>query len=250
MRVTAIDTRGDGPSLFYVPGIDGSGQLLLGAAERFQEAFRLTRLAYDSGPARGYEELAAGVAARVREQTAEPVLLLAESFGVAVALRTAIDHPDLVAGLALVNGFAHFHDRLALAVTRGFFAIAPQAWIRAGRKRFAQRGLISPRRDEDALRGLLSLEGDWFGPGYRERLVLIRGLDLRTRLPEVRCPVHLYAADEDRVVDSVPAAREMAAGLPESRITVLKDAGHLVLPLTDEPWVERLRELARHAGLL
>lgn len=250
MKVTAIETRGDGPPLFYVPGIDGSGELLLGTAGRLEAAFRLTRLAYGNEPARGYEELASGVAAHVRALAGEPVLLLAESFGVAVALRTALDHPDLVAGLALVNGFAHFHDRLALAVTRGFFAIAPQAWIRVGRKRFAQRGLIAPRRDDEALRRLLALDGDWFGPGYRERLDLIRGLDLRPRLHEVRCPVHLYAADEDRVVDSVPSAREMAGGLPESRVTVLADAGHLVLPLAEEPWVERLHELARHVGVV
>jgi hypothetical protein len=36
---------------------------------------------------------------------------------------------------------------------------------------------------------------------------MIQHLDLRERLGEVRCPVSLYAADHDRVVASVPAAR-------------------------------------------
>lgn len=247
MHARIVATGGRGPDLVYVPGIDGSGQLLLGAAERLERGFRLTRLAYGGDAGGDYGTLAASVAECIRATGAERALLLAESFGVAVALRTALDHPERVAGLALVNGFAHFPGRLGLLVTRAVFALTPAAWIHAARAGFLQRGLLAPRRDPEALRSLLALPGDWFDERYRARLAWIQGLDLRPRLAQVRCPVALYAAECDRVVASVPAALEMAAALPDAELTRLPRAGHLVLPLAEEPWEERLAALARRA---
>jgi pimeloyl-ACP methyl ester carboxylesterase len=245
MQAEIVATTGTGRPLVYVPGIDGSGELLLGTAARLERRFRLTRLRYGGDPDGDYATLAAGVARSIAATGAERAVLLAESFGVAVALQTALDSPERVAALALVNGFARYRDRLGLALTRGVFALAPQAWIRSARARFVQRGLFAPRRDDEALRALLALSCDWFDARYRARLALIQGLDLRARLPDVRCPVALFAADHDRVVAAVPAAREMQAALPRSELTVIRDAGHLVLPLAEEPWVERLEVLAR-----
>ena len=249
MQAEIVATAGSGPPLVYVPGIDGSGELLLAAAGRLARSFRLTRLRYGGDASGSYASLAASVARCIEASGMQQALLLAESFGVAVALQTAVDHPARVAGLALVNGFAHFPDRFGLALTRGVFALAPRAWLHAARARFLQRGLLAPRHDEHALRGLLALSGDWFDERYRARLALIHRLDLRPRLGEVRCPVSLFAADHDRVVASVPAAREMASALHAAELTVLARAGHLVLPLAEEPWGERLESLARRAGL-
>jgi pimeloyl-ACP methyl ester carboxylesterase len=249
MQAEIVATAGAGPPLVYVPGIDGSGELLLGLAPRLERGFRLTRLCYRGDASGDHASLAAGVARCIAATGAARALLLAESFGVAVALQTALDHAPRVAGLALVNGFAHFHDRLGLALTRGAFALAPQAWIHAARAAFLRRGLLAPRHDEAALRALLALKGDWFDANYRARLVMIRRLDLRPRLSALRCPVELFAADHDRVVASVAAAREMQARIPGSELTELAAAGHLVLPLAEEPWEERLESLARRAGL-
>ena len=249
MHAEVLDTRGSGPELVYVPGIDGSGELLLGLTERLTPHFRLTRLCYRGDTSGDHASLAASVARCLQGLGAPSALVLAESFGVAVALLTALDHPRHVAGLALVNGFAHYSNRLGLALTRGVFALAPQAWIHRGRRGFVQRGLIAPRHDEAVLAGVLALRGDWFDERYRARLRWIAAVDLRARLGEVRCPVEIYAADQDRVVDSVRAGRELVAGIPAARLTVLPRAGHLVLPLADEPWEERLLALARRAGL-
>lgn len=249
MQAEIIATSGSGLPLVYVPGIDGSGELLLGAAQRLERLFRLTRLCYGGDATGDYPSLADSVARCIASTGAERALLLAESFGVAVALQTALDHPARVAGLALVNGFAHYRDRLGLALTRSVFALAPQAWIHAARARFVQRGLFAPRRDDEALRALLALRGDWFDTRYRARLALIQRLDLRPRLAAIRCPVALFAADKDRVVAAVPAAREIQARLPVSELTVIQEAGHLVLPLAEEPWEARLESLARRAEL-
>jgi len=250
MQAEIVATSGSGPPLVYVPGIDGSGELLLGTAARLERRFRLTRVCYAGDATGDYATLAASVARCIASTGAERALVVAESFGVALALQTALDHPARVAGLALVNGFAHYRDRLELALTRSVFALFPRAWIHAARARFVQRGLFAPRRDDEALRALLALPGDWFDVRYRARLALIQRLDLRPRLAAIRCPVALYAADKDRVVAAVPAAREMQAGMAGSELFVIPDAGHLVLPLAEEPWEARLELLARRCGLV
>ena len=249
MEARVIDVRGSGPPLVYVPGIDGSGELLLGTAARLAASFRLVRLRYAGDPGGGYEELAASLVRVLDELEIERALLLAESFGVSVALETALDHPQRVAGLALVNGFAYFERRLRLALTRASAVLVSRNLYRGGRARFAQSYLFGPRRDEQALRALLALPADWFDVGYRARLALIRRVDLRERLREIRQPVAIFASDRDRIVAALSAGRAMAERMSAVELTVLERAGHVVLPLADEPWVERLLHLAERAGM-
>src|SRR6185436_9727966 len=86
MVAEIVATRGSGPPLVYVPGIDGSGELLLGTAARLERRFRLTRLRYAGGSGGDYASLAASVAACIERAGAARALVLAESFGVALAL--------------------------------------------------------------------------------------------------------------------------------------------------------------------
>ena len=59
----------------------------------------------------------------------------------------------------------------------------------------------------------------------------------------------IYASDHDRIVPAIPGAEVMAAALPDATYEVLPGTGHLILPLAEEPWVERMRSLAVRAGL-
>lgn len=256
MRCDLIgESSGAGPELVYVPGIDGTGELLLGAEARLERAFRLTRLRYASEPdvpigADRYDALAAGAIARMDERRIERALLLGDSFGVGLALQIALDHPERVAGLALVNGFAHFPARASLAMSRFVFAWLPRPLFDFGRRHFAPRTLFGPRREPEVLRRFHALTALPRDDGYRRRLAMIATLDLRPRLAELGVPVALFASDRDRVVPSVRAASEMQARLRDATVEVLPASGHIVLPLSDEPWVERLLALARRARLV
>ena len=46
MIARVVDESGSGPPLVYVPGIDGTGRLLLSTAERLTSRFRLICLRY------------------------------------------------------------------------------------------------------------------------------------------------------------------------------------------------------------
>ncbi len=248
------DAGSDRPVVVYLPGIDGTGELLLGTAERLAKCFRLIRLAYalergSRDKEGGYPELARSVSHLLEERGVRRALVLAESFGVGVALELALDRPERVAGLALVNGFAYFERRFRLYVSRSVARITPEPLFALGRRLAARWSLFAPRAAEQELGLFHALDRMEFGASYRARLALIARLDLRARLAEIRCPVALFASDNDRIVSSVHCAREMAARLPNATLEILSDAGHVVLPLAEEPWVERLRALAERAGL-
>ena len=247
MRARLLAIEGEGPTLAYIPGIDGSGELLLGTRPRLAERFRLARFAYDLGGPDDYGALAESIAEILAAEGLSPALVLSESFGVAVSLRLALDHPDRVRGLALVNGFAHFDRRFRLLVSRATAPFAVEPLFRIVRRRIGYWALIAPRRDPAAWADFRAFGGVRFDAGYRRRLGMIAGLDLRERLPEIQAPVALFAADRDHIVSSVRAARVMADLLPDVTVETLPRAGHVVLPLADEPWVGRLQALDARA---
>ena len=245
---------GRGPNLVYVPGIDGTGDFLLDTARRLESRFRLVRLGYrETGkPWQGvdpYQELAASIDRVVADLGITQTLSLAESFGGAVSLAWSLQARERVRGLAIVNSFAYFSRRWNLASTRRVARFLTPGIFRFARRWFAWPVLFWPRRDEEAWQRFREIEGSVFGRAYRTRLEMISGLDLRPRLGEIERPVFLYAADRDLVVSSIREGRVMLSLLPNARMTVLERTGHLALPLAEEPWVERMEEMAREAGL-
>lgn len=237
--------------MVYVPGIDGTGDLLLGLEPRIEARMRLVRLAYtgDGDLPDTYADLAASAASVARAQGVGRCLLLAESFGGAVALQMALDHPELVAGLLIVNSFAYYPERLRLALARGVSPVVPPALFDLGRRWFASSQLFGRREDPAAIAAFQALSGTFFDEAYERRLAMIAGLDLRPRLGDIRQPAALFASDADRIVPSLECMEELRTRLPDATLEVIEGGGHLALPLAAEPWPERLMDLARRAGL-
>jgi len=248
MIATLRGEGGQGPPLVYVPGIDGGGDLLLGTAARLEQRFRLLRLAYRPDGDDTYEALARAVVALLESLGVERAPFLAESFGGALGLQLALDHPGCVRGLAIVNGFAHFRRRARLALSALVLPFVPSPFFQIGRRTLGPRALIGPRRDPRVERLFLACPGIECDEGYARRLRMVRAVDLRPRLAQIRRPVALFASERDRVVDSLFQAREMAARIPGATLEVLAGSGHVVLPFPDEPWVERMEALAERAG--
>ncbi len=246
MRALLRSDRGSGFPVLYIPGIDGTGELLLGTASRLEERFRLLRLAYEvEGPAEAdsYEGLASSIARICEEEGIQRALLLAESFGGAVALQLALDSPDLVEGLMLVNSFAHFDRPGRLGFSRLVAPWIPHPVFDFCRSRFAPRTLFGQLGDDEALRAFRALPGAFFDHAYRRRLAMIAGLDLRPRLGEIRGPTALFASELDRVVSARRLMTQIAEGLPQATLEHVPRGGHLILPLAAQPWAERLSEL-------
>lgn len=183
----------------------------------------------------------AAVAAAVIEKAGlrKPVVI-AHSWGGAVALRLALDRPDLIGGLVLIAPVAYewpggvswhlywsanslvgglFNHVLAQpfadgAVKQGMedaFApsIAPEGWLEAARVSLA------------AQPGALRANGEDMVAAKREVAAQ------QARYPGISIPVGILVGDGDRVVSPTIHALQLAEALPNARIEVLRGVGHL-----------------------
>lgn len=251
MRAEVLADRGTGPALVYVPGIDGTGELLLGTAARLEANFRLIRLRYvadtDHGDPKIYGALADSIASSLAAIGVDRALLLAESFGGGLALHFALRHPERTRGLALVNTFARFPHRIRVRLGAWSLPIVPRWALRQSRSRLASALYFWPRRDAAAEAAFQEVPGGFRAPGYYDRMRAVVALNLEPRLSEVQVPCALFAATHDRVVPSLRTMGTLAAGLPDATLERLERANHVVLPLGAEPWPRRLLELDARA---
>lgn len=221
----------------YLPGIDGTGKLLY-RQTGLRERFDLRCASYPQDDRHTYTDL---VAVGIRHlEEAGPAVVLAESFGGAVALMVALQRPDLVRRLVLVNTFAHYPRRLWIDVLS---RVGP--WLPNKPSHPATRGIrgrfffgrnITPaERDEwwDRTEGVpMRVYGYRFG--------LLANLDLRPRLPGIDIPALVFASSNDWVVPA-HAGHLLAKRLPRARLIGIP-AGHAAMidPRVDvASWLER-----------
>src|SRR5207248_1511319 len=69
-------------------------------------------------------------------------------------------------------------------------------------------------------------------------------MDLRHAVPRVRVPAIVLVGEHDRVTPPAGAVA-LTAALPEGRLVVIPDAGHIPMLETPEPVVRELRGFAR-----
>jgi pimeloyl-ACP methyl ester carboxylesterase len=220
----------------YLPGIDGTGRLLF-RQERLLANFDVRCLSYPQDDTQTYPDLVKQGTATL-EQTG-PAAVVAESFGGAVALMIALERPELVRRLVLVNTFARYPRRLfidAAGLVGPWLPWAPPHPITQtvrGYFFFSRNTPEGVRRDWWARTQDVPLRV------YGHRCRLLRKLDLLDRLKEVRAPAVVFTAANDWIV---PAAggHILAKRLPRAK-SVAIPAGHaaLIYPRVDvAAWLE------------
>ncbi|MEI2689174.1 MAG: alpha/beta hydrolase [Anaerolineae bacterium] len=172
------------------------------------------------------ELLTADVARLLARIDAQPAHVIGLSLGGAVAQQLAVDWPDQVRSLILINTAAHLlssgrrerlmglrrmvgvylgdMDSVAQAVAQRLFPRPDQmAWRRETAQRIAANDLRA----------------------YRAALWAIVRFDLRDRLGEIRCPTLVVAGDQDSTV-SLASKRLLAERIPDSRLEIIANSGH------------------------
>lgn len=232
------------PPIILVPGIDGTALLfyrqLPALARRFDVvAFPLPSL--DPGEM-SMESLAADLAALVAEVSDDGAILCGESFGGALAMTTALEHPDLVRGLVVVNSFPYLRQRVRLRAAPLLLRAMPWGAMPLVR-RYTSAHLHSPHALPEDLHEFRERSAQIDRDAYIRRLEILRTYDIRPRLGEIDAPTLFLAGDRDRLVPSVEWGRYMARRVPGAALTVLEGYGHVCLinhdlDLTDhiEPW--------------
>jgi pimeloyl-ACP methyl ester carboxylesterase len=220
--------EGSGPPFVYVCGIEGSGRLFYKQAADLARDHAVVSFALRGEGRYGLARLVEDLAWVVRDLGAGRATVLGESFGGLLTMAAALEHPELFGRLILVNTFPHFAERLRIHAGCALFRLA-HPLLKFYRARSERRSLFGADVGEEDRREFRERTRVVRHDGYLSRLRIIRDTDLRPRLKEINLPALVVAGTEDRFLDSVGAARRMAAALPRARLKLLEGTGHVAL---------------------
>jgi pimeloyl-ACP methyl ester carboxylesterase len=212
-----------------IPGLDGTGRLYYRQVERLAERYRVLPWNFGTGGAFDHATLVAALAEATSEEPAGSLLVVGESFGGTVAIEFALAHPDRVGALALVNAFAHYRRRYRIRLACRLAPLLAWRGARAIKDLIAVRTLARESIGSEDLGRYLEVVRSVDRAGYCRRLELVRDVDLRARLGEIRARTVLFASGRDKIVPSLEEARFMAARIPNAELHEFPEAGHALL---------------------
>ena len=154
-----------------------------------------------------------------------PTHVVGLSLGGAVAMQLALDYPEAVRSLTLVNTFAKLHSG-----SSGFFRkLVRIAFVALGRMdqvgQWIAAGLF-PKPDQELLRQAAA-ERIASNPrgAYLRAIWAATRFDIRDRLHKINAPTLVVAGELDQTV-SMEAKKELADNIPGAHLVVIPDSGH------------------------
>jgi pimeloyl-ACP methyl ester carboxylesterase len=249
-RVHVVDVgAGAGAPVLFVHGLGGRWQNWIENLPRIASARRA--VAFDL-PGFGRSQLPVeaisieGYAAVIERLCylleLESVVLVGNSMGGAVALDAALRHPDLVERLVLVSpaavSLADFNPAPAAALLAALARTplgSPQgmrAILRRPRARHLAFAALVRHPSRIATDTLSELVGGRGAPGLSGAIEAMIASELSETLDAVRQPVLIVHGREDMLVP-LSLSAWLADALPNARLEVLDDTGHL--PMLERP---------------
>lgn len=246
------EPTGRGPTLFMVPGLDGTALMFYRQIPLLAKRFHVVALPHPNEPDLDMADLVEDLRRLIDERGQGPIFLCGESFGGALSLSFALAHPDYLAGLVIVNSFAYLKRRWRLWVIPPLLRLVPWGAMTLVR-RFTEARLHSPHALPEDLQQFHERSKQIGKAGYIRRIEILRSYDVRDRLGEIAVPTLFLAGDRDELIPSEAQARFMAARMPRASLQVLRGYGHICLINHDldlldyiDPWLEA--ELAPQLG--
>jgi aminoacrylate hydrolase len=221
--------QGSGPAIVYVSGIEGTGKNFYKQAADLARDHTVITFPLRPVGRYGMNELVEDLAGVIRAAGVGRVTVVGESFGGLLVLAAALAEPHHFERMILVNSFASFPHRAKINLGVALYSVLPYSLLKAYRTKTAPRTLFSDDvGDEDRL-VFREHTRNVRPEGYLTRLRIIRRADLRGSLAQIKVPALVVAGTDDRLLDSVAAARVMIAGLPRARLKLLEGTGHMAL---------------------
>ena len=175
----------------------------------------------------GLAEVADRMAEAVREAGGKEPIVLGNGYGGFVALQMAIRHPDIASKLILADcgaafsedGRQAFRNMAAAAKAKGMAAITDVAMRRLFAPEFqaAHPELMRDRRE-----AFLKTDPEVL----KQTCAQLVELDVRSELSKVKMPVLVLVGEHDEATPP-PMSHELAALLPNARLTILSSCAHV-----------------------
>lgn len=222
------------PLFIFLPGMDGTGELIHTQTETLERCFDLRSLAIPPENQSNWEELATAVIDLVREEQAQKpestTYLCGESFGGCLALKVIEKAPELFDRIILVNPASSFQQRPFLAwgaVGTGFI---PEPLYRSSTVLILPFLAAMGRIEAADRRALLNAMKSVPPQTVRWRISLLDQFKVDPkRLEAVTTPVLFLAAASDRMLPSKQEAQRLSHLFPTSQVVILPNSGHTCL---------------------
>jgi len=241
IRVNDVELRceiaGDGDPMLFIHGLGSCGDDWKPQVDDFRHRYRtivcdLRGHGRSSKPRGSYsiEQFAADMASLLRELQVGPAHVVGISLGGMVAFQLAVDAPEKVRSLTIVNSgpavpATTFKQRLPLYVR---LLYAHTLGMRSMAKAIGKRLFPKPEQIELQRAFVARLVGNDKRCYLASLRAIFAGWGVADRLAEIRCPVLVLASDADYT--PVALKRAYAARLPNARVVVVPDARH-ALPM-------------------
>jgi len=222
------------PLFVFLPGMDGTGQLLRSQTAGLEVAFDVRCLAIPPDDLTNWDELTKQVveliAVELENNRDRSVYLCGESFGGCLAMKVAIASPDLFDRIILVNPAPSLHRRSWLNWASELTYFVPSSLYHVGALALlpfiACLERILPSDRQELLKTMRSVPPQtvlW-------RLSLIKEFNVnKTKLRQLTKPVLLVASAFDLLLPSFIEAKRLFKILPNAQLVVLPHSGHACL---------------------
>ena len=231
------EIAGAGAPLLFIHGLGSCSEDWKNQIGYFRDRYRVMACdlrghGQSSKPRERYsiEGFASDVASLLRKLATGPAHVVGLSLGGMVAFQLAVDAPELVASLVIVNSgpavpAATFKQRVPLYIR---LAYARVLGLRRMAKLIAKRLFPKPGQD-DLQRAFIDRLAANDKRCYLASLrAIFAGWSVADRLAQIGCPVLVLASDQDYT--PVALKKAYAARLPNATLAVVSDARH-ALPI-------------------
>jgi pimeloyl-ACP methyl ester carboxylesterase len=222
------------PLFVYLPGMDGTGQLLRSQTVGLEQGFDIRCLAMARTDRTPWEMLTNNVLdlihAELEKSQQRQVYLCGESFGACLAMKVAIQSPHLFKRIILINPASAIQLRPWLTWTSQLTYLVPSSFYDVGALALlpllASLSRLSRNVRSELLKAMRSVPAETIN----WRLSLLREFYVNQGdLQKLKQPVLLIAGGSDRLLPSESEVKRLENILPQTKTVILPESGHACL---------------------
>ncbi|MGH1395293.1 MAG: alpha/beta fold hydrolase, partial [Trichormus sp.] len=232
--LTPRQVKPEYPLFVYLPGMDGTGQLLRSQTAGLEVAFDVRCLAIPRQDLTTWEVLTSSVLdlihAELEKSSQRSVYLCGESFGGCLAMKVAIQAPQLFKHIILINPASAFGLRPWLDWTSQLMYLVPECFYDVGALGLLPFLASLPRISRSVRHELLKTMRSVPAQTVNWRVSMLREFQIEEdKLRSLKQKVLLIAGGNDRLLPSVSEIQRLAKIIPHSKSLILPESGHACL---------------------
>jgi pimeloyl-ACP methyl ester carboxylesterase len=222
------------PLFVFLPGMDGTGELLRTQTSGLEAGFDVRCLAIPPTDQTSWDDLAKQVIvltqAELQTNRNRPIYLCGESFGGCLALKVALVAPHLFNRIVLINPASSFRQRPWMGLSAWITNFFPEPLYRLSSVVLLHWLANLERIESSDRQALLKAVNSVPQKTSVWRLSLLNDFVIsQAELQTITAPVLLVAGTGDRLLPSVAEVRRLAGGLPNAQVELLPSSGHTCL---------------------